>query len=354
MSRRSTAILLGLVLVLMLVAAAVRSPVPFVTLEPGPTLDVLATSEGEPIVDVEGHETYPTTGALRLVTVSETTAEHEVLLPEAMNAWWRPSMTLIPREIAFPEVTTNRDERAVSAAQMVSSQDTAVAAALRELDYDLDSFPVVSGITPGGPAEGELKVRDRVVSVGGTRTTDVDAVFDAVSEVEPGEDVVIEVRRKGALERVTLTTVPHPDDADRALIGIFPGTGYDFPFEVSVGIDEGIGGPSAGLVFALAVYDALTPGGLTGGTDVAGTGTIDDEGTVGPIGGIHQKILGARRDGATLFLVPPDNCAAALSAPVEADEIALVPAATLDDAIDAVATHADDPEAELPRCTDES
>lgn len=354
MSRRSTAILLGLVLVLMLVTAAVRSPVPFVTLEPGPTLNVLATDGGKPIVEVEGRRTYPTTGALRLVTVSETTAEHEVLLLEAMNAWWRPSMTLIPREVAFPEMTTNRDERAVSAAQMVSSQDTAVAAALRELDVEIDSFPVVNGVTPGGPAEGQLKVRDRIESIGGVRTPDVFAVFDAVGEVEPGDDVVVEVRRKGAVRRVTLTTVPNPDDKGRALIGIFPGTGYDFPFEVSVGIDEGIGGPSAGLVFAIAVYDALTPGGLTGGIDVAGTGTIDDKGRVGPIGGIQQKILGARRDGATLFLVPPDNCDAALSAPVGDDEITLVPTATLEDAIDAVATYADDPDAELPRCTDES
>jgi PDZ domain-containing protein len=197
-------------------------------------------------------------------------------------------------------------------------------------------------------------VRDRIESIGGMRTPDVDAVFDAVGEVEPGEDVVVEVRRKGASRRVTLTAAPYPGDKGRALIGIFPGIGYDFPFEVSVGIDEGIGGPSAGLVFALAVYDALTPGGLTGGTDVAGTGTIDDKGKVGPIGGIQQKILGARRDGATLFLVPPDNCDAALSAPVDDDEITLVPTATLGDAIDVVQSYADNPDAELPRCTDAS
>jgi PDZ domain-containing protein len=354
MSRRSSAILLGALLVLLLTALTIRSPVPFVTLEPGPTLDVLSREAGKPVVRVKDRRTYETSGALRLVTVSESTAEHRVGLLEAVNAWWRPSMTLIPRELVFPGETTNQDERAASAAQMVSSQDTAVAAALTELGYELETYPLVSGITPGGPADGELEVRDRLVSIGGITTDDVDEVFEAVKQVEPGDPVVVEVRRKGALERATLETVPNPEDPERAMIGIFPGTGYRFPFDVGVGIGSSIGGPSAGLVFALAIYDALTPGGLTGGRDIAGTGTIDPEGKVGGIGGVQQKILGARRDGATLFLLPPDNCDAALAAPVDPDEIALVPTATLDAAITAVRNHAEDPDADLPRCTDES
>lgn len=353
MSRRAAAILTAVGLVLMLFVAAVRSPVPFVTLQPGPTLDVMGKAGDKPIVRVEDRKTYPTQGALRLVTVSESTAEHQVLLLEALNAWWRPAMALIPREVAYPEQTTDRDERAASAAQMVSSQETAVAAALRELGYDLTSYPEVVGITPDGPAEGELEVGDRLVSIDGVATPDVDAVFDAVEKVRPRDQVVVEVRRDGAPREVRVDTVAHPDDPDRALIGIFPGTGFRFPFDVEVGIGEGIGGPSAGLVFALAIYDELTPGSLLGGRDVAGTGTIDARGRVGSIGGIQQKISGAARDGATLFLLPPDDCPTAVLAPVDEDEIALVPAATLAEAIDAVTTHADDPDAELPRCADE-
>jgi Lon-like protease len=354
MSRRTTAILTGVGLVLVIIVLAVRSPVPFVTLEPGPTVDVLSRIDGKPVVRVEERRTYDTDGSLQLVTVSESTAEHRVGLLEAMSAWWRPSMTLIPREIAFPEQTTNDNERAASAAQMVSSQDTAVAAALRQLGYDLETFPVVAGITPGGPAEGELEVRDRVLAIAGTSTPDVDAVYDAVGQVEPGSEVVVEVRRKGELQRVSVKTAASPEDPKRALIGVFPATGYRFPFDVSVGIGEGIGGPSAGLVFALAIYDRLTPGSLMDGRTIAGTGTIDPEGKVGGIGGVQQKILGAARDGATLFLLPPDNCEAAIAASVDPDEIALVPAATLADAIEAVETHADNPDADLPRCTDES
>lgn len=350
MTSRSAATFTAVLLLFMLVVALVRSPVPFVSLQPGLTLDVLAQQGGKPVVSVPDRKTYPTTGALRLVTVSETTAEHELGLLEAMVSWVQPGAALLPREVAFPEQTTNDDERAASAAQMVSSQDTAVAAALRELGYELDSFPVVVGITPDGPSEGRLKVRDRILAIGGTPTPDVQAVFDAVSEVGPGEPVEIRVRREGKPRRVDVDTVPNPDDRKRALIGIFPGTGYRFPFDVSVGIGDRIGGPSAGLVFALAIYDSLTPGGLTGDTSVAATGTIDARGRVGGIGGIQQKIVGARRDGATMFLLPPDNCDAAVGAPVEDGEIALVPVATLKEAITAMKTHADDPDAELPRC----
>ena len=100
-------------------------------------------------------------------------------------------------------------------------------------------------------------------------------------------------------------------------VGIVPGTGFTFPFDVHVNIDPDIGGPSAGLMFSLAIYDTLTPGSLTGDELVAGTGTIPDDGSVGPIGGIQQKIVAARDDGAELFLVPPDNCADALGAPNE-------------------------------------
>lgn len=349
MNRRTAAILTAVGLLLMLVVAAVRSPVPFVTFEPGPTLDVLADQRGKPLVKVEGRRSYDTEGSLRMVTVSETTPEHRVGLLEAMASWWHPGVAMIPRAVAYPEQTSDQDERAQSAAQMVGSQDTAIAAALRELDVDLDSYPVVLGLTPGGPSEDKLEVRDQLVSIGGTPTPDVQAVLDTVGELEPGDEVDVVVRRQGQQRTVTVTTVADGDDPDRALIGIFPGTGYRFPFDVSVGLGDRIGGPSAGVVFALAIYDRLTPGSLTDGESVAATGTITAGGKVGSIGGVQQKILGAARDGASLFLLPRDNCEGVSEVP-DPDEIELVPIRTLSDAIDAVTTHAEDPDAELPRC----
>ncbi len=132
------------------------------------------------------------------------------------------------------------------------------------------------------------------------------------------------------------------------MVGVEIGTGYDFPFDVTVRLDEDIGGPSAGLIFSLGVYDTLTPGSLTGGTDIAGTGTIDPDGSVGPIGGIQQKIVAAADAGAKIFLVPAGNCDAALGADVRDDEIRLVRAATMHRPSTSLETYADDPDAELP------
>ena len=355
MNRRTAATVTSVAAIVVLAAALVASPVPYVTMEPGPTVDILGTYRDKPIVEVDGAQTYEPSGELRLVTVSESTPDHRVLLAEAIRAWWEDDAALIPRAAVYPEQTTSEDERALSAAQMVTSQDTAVAAALRRLGYDLTTFPEVIGLSPGGPSAGKLELRDRLRSIDGERVRTLRAVYDALKDVDPGDTVEVVVQRGSfddpTTKRVRITTVADPEDADRALIGIFPGTGYRFPFTVSVGIDDGIGGPSAGLMFALAIYDTLTPGDLTGGEDVAGTGTITDRGVVGSIGGIQQKIVGAQRAGATLFLVPPDNCADALGAPVDDDEIRLVKAETLESAIDSLTRYADDPDADLPRCT---
>jgi Lon-like protease len=136
------------------------------------------------------------------------------------------------------------------------------------------------------------------------------------------------------------------------VVGIEIGTGYDFPFDVSVNLDDNIGGPSAGLIFSLAVYDTLTPGSLTEGADVAGTGSIDGQGEVGPIGGIQQKVVAAADAGAEVFLVPAANCAAALGANVGEDEIRLVRTTTMHEAVESLETYAEDPDAELPSCED--
>jgi len=148
-----------------------------------------------------------------------------------------------------------------------------------------------------------------------------------------------------------VTPKASPDDPEKAAVGIQIQPGYDFPFDVSVRLGENIGGPSAGLIFSLGVYDTLTPGSLTGGTDVAGTGTISGSGRVGPIGGIQQKIVAAADAGAKIFLVPPANCADALHADVKKDEIRLVKAPTMHSAVASLKTYAKDPSAPLPSCS---
>ncbi|QIK67390.1 PDZ domain-containing protein [Nocardioides sp. HDW12B] len=345
----ATLVAAGLVLVLGITVAAVS--VPYVRESPGPTVDVLGTREGEPVVEVEGRRTFPTDGSLRLTTVLVTQPERAFNLLGALGGWFARDTAVLPYEAVYPDDTTAEDEQAESAAQMVNSQDTAVAAALAELGFDLPRFAEVSGITPDGPSDGELEPRDRIVSLEGDPVTDVRQVFRTVGRAEPGDTVTGEVRRGGRTRSFEVTTVAAPDDPDRAMLGILVGTGYDFPFDVRIGISDSIGGPSAGLIFSLAVYDTLTKGSLTGGADVAGTGTIAADGSVGPIGGIQQKISGAEATGAELFLVPPDNCGEALEADVDDSEIRLVRADTMSSAVKALETYRDDPDAELPRCT---
>ena len=350
MTRRTTASLLAVGLLFVLVVMAARLSVPYVTVSPGPTVDVLGEERGKPIVTVDGRRTYDTSGELRLTTVSVTNPDAELSLLEAMWAWMREDQDVLPVEVMYPKDSTAEQERAQSAAQMVSSQDTAVAVALTELGYELTTHAEVTGVSPGGPSEGKLKPRDRIESIDDRPVTEVEGLLETLDEVRPGEAVEIGVRRGGERRTFEITTEAADDEPDRAVIGILVGTGYQFPFDVRVGIDESIGGPSAGLVFALSVYDTLTPGSLTGGAVVAGTGTIAPDGSVGPIGGIREKIIGAVDAGAKLFLVPPDNCETALTAPVDPETIRLVRAETMKSAVAALETYAQDPTAELPRC----
>lgn len=350
MSRRTVASLLAMGLLLGLLFTASQMPVPYVSVSPGPTVDILGKNGDEPIVEVEGHKTYPTDGQLRLTTVSVTNPDSELSLIAALSAWLRSDVAVLPYAAMYPEQSTTEEERTESAAQMVSSQDTAIAVALTELGYDLATYAVVTGVTPGGPSEDKLQARDRVESIQGRPIEDVLGVLGALDKMKPGESIEIGVRRGDRSRTFDIKTESADDDPKRAVLGILVGTGYDFPFDVRVAIDESIGGPSAGLMFALSVYDTLTPGALTGGATIAGTGTIGADGKVGPIGGIGQKIIGAEESGASLFFVPPANCATAVVAGVDDDEIRLVRADTMSSAVRSLEKYAKDPNVELPRC----
>jgi Lon-like protease len=352
MTRRTVSSVLVVVLLVGLVSAAAFLPVPYVTMSPGPTVDVLSEVDGDQVIDVEGADTYPTDGELRLTTVSVTSPDVDVSLVEAMSAWFDRTRAVYPRDVIYPPEQSVEDVRRESSVQMVSSQDTAISVALRELGFDLPLLTEVLGVAEGSPAEGKLEPRDYVLEVDGRVIEDVAQVSEEIQRSGAGEPVEFVVRRDGERRTVTVTPEPSEDDPGRAVVGIEIGTGYDFPFDVSVNLDDGIGGPSAGLIFALAVYDTLTPGALTDGTNIAGTGTIDGNGAVGPIGGIQQKIVAAADAGAEVFLVPPANCAAALGAGVGEDEIRLVRAETMHEAVESLEAYADDPDADLPSCED--
>lgn len=350
MTRRALATMLVFGLLVVLVAVAVFAPVPYVTMSPGPTVNVLGRPDGKPIIDVSGHQTYAAKGQLRLVTVSVTNPTAQISLVDAVTAWFDPNRAVYPRDVIYPPQQTAQDAERQSSVEMVDSQDTAIAAALTELGYHLSTQVEVLSVTKGSPADGKLKVHDKILRVNGRAMKNAGQVSGAIQRTGAGRPASFVVRRGHATEHLRITPNAAPQGPKKALIGITVGTGYDFPFDVSVRLGEDIGGPSAGLMFSLGVYDTLTPGSLTGGTVVAGTGTIDREGHVGPIGGIQQKIVGAARAGAKVFFVPPGNCSAARHADVAKDQIRLVKAPTMHSAVQSLKTYRRNSHARLPSC----
>ena len=350
MTRRSLASIMVFCLLVALLAIAALLPVPYVTMNPGPTVNVLGRASDKPIISVQGHRTYPTRGDLRLTTVSVTNPDSSIRLGDALAAWFDRTRAVYPRDVIYPPDQSPQDVEQQNSVEMVSSQDTAIAAALTELGYKLPLQIEVLAVTKDSPADGRLKVRDRILSVDGTKIVRVPQVSRLIQAAGVGKPVDVVVRRGNRTRTFRLTSKASPDDPKVARIGVQIGTGYDFPFDVSVRLGEDIGGPSAGLIFSLGVYDTLTPGSLTGGTDVAGTGTIDKRGHVGSIGGIQQKIVAAADAGAKIFLVPPGNCDSALAADVTKDEIKLVKAPTMHSAVQSLKTYARDKNAALPAC----
>jgi PDZ domain-containing protein len=350
MNRRSLASISVFSLLAALVAVAAFLPVPYVTESPGPTINVLGKSKDQPIISVTGHRTFPTDGDLRLTTVSVTNPTHRIGLGEALAAWFDGARAVYPRDVIYPPEQSADQVEKQSAVEMVSSQDSAKVAALRALGYDLPTTVKVVAVSKGAPAQGRLRAGDLITSVDGTPTKNAQAVTRGVQAAGAGTPVTLEVRRGGATKTVTVTPEASPDDPPKALLGIQIQPSYDFPFDVKVRLGDDIGGPSAGLIFSLGVYDTLTPGSLTGGANIAGTGTISADGRVGPIGGIQQKIVAAADAGAKIFLVPPANCDSALHADVTKDDILLVKAATLKSAVASLKAYAQDPSADLPSC----
>jgi PDZ domain-containing protein len=279
---------------------------PYAVLKPGPVTNTLGNSpEGKPLITVEGKGIYPTTGALDFTTVAVLGGPNN---PVNVWDWVRGHLDrtseVVPEQELFPKGVTSQQVDHTNAAQMADSEQEAIAVALRGLGQKVPEVVTIGDLTKGSPATGILRTGDIVVTIDGTAVTTSGALQAAVRAHKPGENVVFTVRRGGDQQVLTVKTVA---SNGVTVVGVFLRTAFDFPIKVSINAG-GVGGPSAGMMFSLGVYDKLTPGPLTGGVNIAGTGTIDGAGTVGPIGGIQQKLVGAKRGGAAWFLAPADNC----------------------------------------------
>jgi PDZ domain-containing protein len=349
MTQRTLAGLMAVVLLGVLVAVTMFKPLPYVTYQPGSTIDVLGQTDGQEIIQVKGHEVYRDQGQLRMTTVLISNPGAKPDLFTLMTDWLNPDDGVYPFDAVYEADVSEEENREEGQVEMVTSQDAATAAALRELGYQVTPIIEVAAVTKGTPADGKLQVRDHLLSVDGTPIKTSQDVADAVSGATKGKPIRFKVRRGGKNGKIVTTDITPVDIDGFQRVGIRLGLGFELPFDVSVKINENIGGPSAGLMFSLAIFDTLTPGSLTGDETVAGTGTIDENGKVGPIGGIQQKIVGAQDDGAKLFLVPPQNCDEALGS--RHGDMRLVKAVTMHAAVQAIEAWVKDPDAKLPTCT---
>jgi Lon-like protease len=348
MSRRTASLLVAGLLLVALCAVAWLRPVPYVAMRPGPVQDTLGRLGGAPIVEIHGPTTYPTDGELDLTTVSVTAPTAELTLGDALVAWFDPQRALVPRDLYYPPEQSVKEAEQESAVQMASSQDAAIVAALTELGYDVPRSVVIRSVTKGAPAQGHLRVGDVITAVNGTPVEEGAEVSALLQDVDPGGTATFTVRRDGGEVRVQSPTEAAEGEPSKTLVGITIADEPRLPFDVSIELGHRIGGPSAGLMFSLAIVDKLTPGALTGGRHVAGTGTITPNGLVGPIGGIGQKIAGADNAGAPVFLVPNANCGEARKA--QSNDLTLVRVRTLESAVDSLKELAHDPEASVPSC----
>lgn len=317
----------SLIVMCAMVLASAVLPVPYVVESPGPAIDVLGEYDGQQVITISGTQTHPTQGRLMMTTVSVDGGPGSYVTPaEVLVAWFDPTRSVLPRELLFGDETKDENDLA-NAVQMSSSQQESVAAALTELGIDYTRDVRVGGVRKGAPAEGTLEAGDVILAVHGSTAGDVTGYQRLAARTKPGDPVPMRIRRGG---REMDVRVPTEDVGGRAKMGIALAPGYDFPMDVEISIGN-VGGPSAGMMFALSVYDELTPGALAGGRAIAGTGTIDPAGEVGPIGGIRQKMVGAREQKADYFLAPRANCDEVVG--YEPDGMKVVAVETLDDAI---------------------
>jgi Lon-like protease len=312
MSRRSLTLLIASVGTAVAIAVSVLVQVPYVILGPGPTLNTLGKdSSGQPLITITGRPSYPTNGHLNLTTVSYRGCKgHQFNIFTALVAWLNPHEAVVPQAEICPAGQTQQQTQEQNAQEMTGSQQTATIAALNELHIPFSTEVVVVQTEPDFPAAGVLKAGDVITAVDGKPVTSPSSLTGLIAAHPAGSALTVTITRNGQTSNVQVAT---KESGGHPVMGVEIEVQYKFPFTVKISVGD-IGGPSAGMMFALGIIDKLTHDHLTGGKFIAGTGEIEPSGKVDPIGGIQQKMVGARNAGATIFLTPVANCADAKGA----------------------------------------
>ncbi len=328
-TRRTAVLTAGAVLLVLFGLLGTTLPVPYVAQVPGPVYDTLGGVDGESIIKVEGRRPNEVSGELNLTTVG--VSRGGLSLVQAIQGWFDDEVSVVPEETVYPPDRTEEETRRANLDAFLSSEQAAETVALGHLGYPVKV--VVQGLAEDSPSEGELEEGDALETVDGRPTPDAETLDAVLTSVPGGSSVPVTYTRLGEPGRAEITT-KRAQDREGSLLGLMILEQPSAPFDVDIEVED-VGGPSAGLMLALGILDLVGEEDLTEGAVVAGTGTIDTDGEVGPIGGIALKMAAARDIDADLFLVPAGNCAEALAAADPGFPLARV--ATLEEALEALA-----------------
>jgi PDZ domain-containing protein len=327
-TRRTAVLTVGAVLLALFGLVGTTLPVPYVAQVPGPVFDTLGEIDGDPIISVTGWPRDDAEGELNLTTVG--VGRGGLSLVQAIRGWFDDEVSVVPEESVYPPGRTEEQTRRANLEAFLSSEQAAQTVALGHLGYPVKV--VVQGLAEDSPAEGVLEEGDALEAVDGRPTPDAGTLDEVLASIPGGSTVTVSYTRLGRPGTGTVTT-KRAEDREGSLLGISILEQPSAPFDVDIEVED-VGGPSAGLMLTLGILDLVGDDDLTGGAVIAGTGTINRQGEVGPIGGIALKMVAARGIDADLFLVPAGNCAEALAAPDPGFPLARV--ANLDDALNAL------------------
>lgn len=314
----------------LLILAALFIPSPFVILAPGTPQNVLGEA-----IKISGTKTYPTTGKLSVTSVMVTDPDSYITGFDILYGWIDNQRAVLPRQEVYPDGETAAEAVKQGAAEMNGSQINATAAALSYLGYKSASKLAVVDVNKESKAQNVILVNDQVLTIDDRKFENTTELLQFLDNKKPGDYVTVKVNRKG-VELTNKIALSSRDDGS-AFIGINIQEQFVFPFDVKIKLEE-TGGPSGGLIFAIGVVDKLTAEDLIRSRNIAGTGTITTTGNVGPIGGIAEKIIGARDFGVEIFFTPIENCQdisniEALGQGKGEKAMKIVPVATLAEAI---------------------
>lgn len=322
---------------------ALVAPIPFVIWAPGQATDLLAQDSAEVVMISENTPTYPTSGSLLLATTAQTPPQAKVTLVDALYSYWAANRQVLPRDAVYPAGATVNSVSERARADFETSALDASAAGLRTAGIEVTPVPVVASVNANGPAQGRLQVHDIVLEIGyagdGAPTTVQTAknASEVIASGKPGDQLTFSIVRDGVAKNVTVTAEEAKSNAGLTVAGVSFIQGYRYAPQITYDVDPSVG-DAAGLMLALATYDKVTPDSLLADRVVAGAGAIGANGLVTRVNGVRERITAAERAGASVFLLPTDNCADVEGA---TPTVRLVPVGSLKEAVSALEALAD-------------